>query len=224
MRAAFFVHNGIADCEHAVSETVSAAAEHLAEAGMYVEEVRPPCIERSYELEMAILGADGGDGIDTYLRSIGSDRVHPLLTNFVERFRRFRGSAGQLAHYWSQWDSFRTEIGSFFELYDVVLCPVYTKTALKHGASALEENFEGFSYTMTWSVAGFPAATVRCGQSDGLPVNVQVVAKPWRELTALAVCRELELAFGGWKVPDLTGRISLAHDATRTESEVFVRE
>ena len=223
-RAAFFVDNGIAPCDRSVIETVSAAAGHLAEEGMYVEESRPPCIEQSYELEMSILGADGGDGIDSYVRSIGSDPVHPLLTNFVERFRRFRGNAAQLAHYWSQWDRFRSEVGRFFEVYDVVLCPVYTTTALKHGASMLEDNFEGFSYTMTWSVAGFPAATVRCGQSEGLPINVQVVAKPWRELTALAVCRELERAFGGWRAPDLTSGMCVPQNAARIESEVFLRK
>jgi amidase len=201
LRAAFFVDNGIAKCSDPVRDAVRAAVRHLAASGVCVEEKRPPCIDQSYEIEMSILGADGGDGIDVYLKSIGSDPVHPLLTNFVERFRRFRGSAAQLAGYWEQWDAFRAEMTKFIERYDVVLCPVYTQTALDHGSSAIDSNFEGFSYTMTWSVAGFPAATVRCSEADGLPVNVQVVAKPWHELTALSVCQELEEAFGGWQPP-----------------------
>lgn len=201
LRIAFFTDNGIARCSAPVRETVAAAARRLAANGIHVEEEKPPCIEQSYQLEMSILGADGGEGIDAYLHSIGSDPVHPLLSNFVQRFRPFRSSAAQLASYWAQWDVFRAAMSKFFTRFDALLCPVYTQPALEHGASMTHSNFEGFSYTMTWSVAGFPAATVRCGESDGLPVNVQVVAKPWRELTALAVCRELEREFGGWKPP-----------------------
>jgi len=43
---------------------------------------------------------------------------------------------------------------------------------------------------------------VRCGVSaDGLPIAVQVVARPWREDVALAVALHLEEAFGGWACP-----------------------
>jgi amidase len=43
---------------------------------------------------------------------------------------------------------------------------------------------------------------VRVGTSpEGLPLNVQVAAKPWREDVALALVRHLEQTFGGWKKP-----------------------
>jgi amidase len=71
---------------------------------------------------------------------------------------------------------------------------------LPHGASIEEENFRGFSHTMAYNVAGWPAAVVRCGTSDGgLPIAVQIVAAPWREDIALAVAARLEREFGGWK-------------------------
>jgi Asp-tRNA(Asn)/Glu-tRNA(Gln) amidotransferase A subunit family amidase len=78
---------------------------------------------------------------------------------------------------------------------------VYTQPALKHRDSMKQENFEGFSYTMAWNVAGFPAATVRCGGVNGLPLNVQVIAAPWREMTALSVCQVIEEQLGGWQAP-----------------------
>jgi amidase len=96
----------------------------------------------------------------------------------------------------------------FFEDYDVILCPVYTQPALKHGGSLEDTNFEGFSYTMAWNVAGAPAATVRFDEHEGLPVNVQVVAKPWREMTALTVCAAIEREFGGWKDAAWRSRLS----------------
>jgi amidase len=43
---------------------------------------------------------------------------------------------------------------------------------------------------------------VRCGTSaDGLPIGVQVVARPWREDVALAAAHYLEVMFGGWERP-----------------------
>jgi amidase len=41
---------------------------------------------------------------------------------------------------------------------------------------------------------------VRCGETnEGLPLGVQVAAKPWRVDVALAVAQRLEDLFGGWK-------------------------
>ncbi|HLI83519.1 MAG TPA: hypothetical protein VKV17_06345 [Bryobacteraceae bacterium] len=50
----------------------------------------------------------------------------------------------------------------------------------------------------------WPAAVVRCGEAEGLPVAVQVVAHPFREDIALAIAQRLEEAFGGWKPPSIS--------------------
>lgn len=201
LRVAFFTDNGFARCTDAVKEAVVRCAEFLAEAGLRVEERRLPCVEQAFDLEFALLSADGGAGIDTYLSEAGSTRVHPLLTAWLERMRPLRTDAAGLGATWSRWDRYRAEMARFFEQFDVILCPVYTQPALRHGESVKNGNFEGFSYTMAWNVAGAPAATVRCAEAEGLPVNVQVVAKPWRDLRALQVAKLIETQFGGWRSP-----------------------
>jgi Asp-tRNA(Asn)/Glu-tRNA(Gln) amidotransferase A subunit family amidase len=52
---------------------------------------------------------------------------------------------------------------------------------------------------MAWNLAGAPAATVRCAGFENLPINVQVVTKPWQDLLALEICRLIEVEFGGWR-------------------------
>ncbi|HEX3684647.1 MAG TPA: amidase [Bryobacteraceae bacterium] len=203
LRVAFFTHNGFAPCLPPIKDAVTRCAEFLARTGMHVEERRPPCLDQAFELELGLLGADGVDGIDAYLRDAGSTQLHPLLTAWLDRMRPLRATASELAARWTQWDYYRTEMARFFEQYDALLCPVYTQPALEHGASVQPGNFEGFSYTMAWNVAGAPAATIRCSESAGLPINVQVIAKPWRDLTALAVCQLIETEFGGWRAPHL---------------------
>ena len=66
---------------------------------------------------------------------------------------------------------------------------------MPHGASIEDEHFRGFSYTMTYNVTGWPAAVVRFGESStGLPIGVQIAARPWREDVALALALRLEAA------------------------------
>jgi amidase len=200
LRVAFYTDNGIAAADDEVAQTVRAAANALSDDVAEVDEARPACIEQAYDLEMKLLGADGGDGIWKYLETIGSQAAHPLLRGWLEKLVGYRTTVAGLQQYWDQWDHYRTEMFGFLRDWDVILCPAYTHAALPHGASTLDENFRGFSHTMAYNVAGWPAVVVRCGESaTGLPIAVQVVAAPWREDLALAVAAWLEQVFGGWK-------------------------
>jgi amidase len=199
LRVAFFIDNGFAPCAPEIKDAVKKCAAFLEREGAAVTEQAPPGVADAYDLEMALLGADGADGIDAYLAAVGSDKIHPLLTFFVDQMRPHRVSATQFAEVWARWDGYHSAMRRFFQQYDVVLSPVYTQTALKHGESMLMENFRGFSYTMAWNVAGYPAATVRCAAQGKLPINVQVVTKPWHDLLALQMCSAIESCYGGWQ-------------------------
>lgn len=202
LRVAFYTENGIAATDSEVVQVVRAAANALVDDVVAVDEARPTGIENAYDLEMKLLGADGGDGLRQYLASLGSTAAHPLLRDWLEKLEPYRTGLAGFAKYWEQWDQYRAAMLAFFSGYDVILCPAYTQVALPHGASTLETNFRGFSHTMAYNLAGWPAAVVRCGESAaGLPIAVQVVARPWREDVALAVAAWLEQAFGGWRAP-----------------------
>jgi amidase len=95
---------------------------------------------------------------------------------------------------------------SFMESYDVILCPVYPFPARPHGKTAeTAESFrKGLSHTYAYNLAGWPGAVVRVGTTqEGLPIGVQIVARPWREDVALAVAEHIETVFGGWQPPAL---------------------
>lgn len=50
---------------------------------------------------------------------------------------------------------------------------------------------------------GYPAVVVRAGSTaEGMPIGVQVVARPWRDDVALAVAAIIEDAMGGWQPPN----------------------
>ncbi|CAH0564319.1 unnamed protein product [Brassicogethes aeneus] len=59
-----------------------------------------------------------------------------------------------------------------------------------------------FSYTGIMNILGVPATHIPMGlDKNGLPIGVQVIAKPNNDRLCLAVAREFEKAFGGWEPP-----------------------
>ncbi|HTS64877.1 MAG TPA: amidase [Candidatus Acidoferrales bacterium] len=202
LRIAFYTDNGIAPSTVETVEVVQAAARALSQAGVVVEERRPPEVERSYELEMKLLGPDGGDGLRAFLKTIGSTQTHPLLEGWLAKLEPYRTTVGGFGKYWTQLERFRAGMCAFLNDCDAILSPVCANPALPHGTSIEEANFRGFSYTMTYNLTGWPAAVVRCGSTcSGLPIGVQIAAAPWREDIALAIAQRLEEVFGGWQPP-----------------------
>jgi amidase len=197
---AYFTDNGILAADADTAATVEAAAHALAEVAQSVEQRRPPLIERSYDLEMDLLGIDGGDGLRDFLTEIGSHRTHPLLEGWLSKLESRRTDVAGFAKHWAALDDFRSAMYKFLTDFDVLLSPVSFSAAVPHGTSTAGHIFPGYSYTMTHNLTGWPAAVVRCGAtSDGLPIGVQIASAPWREDIALAVAQHLESACGGWQ-------------------------
>jgi amidase len=103
-----------------------------------------------------------------------------------------------LARLIRDWDRFRTTMLGFIERYDLILCPVADEPAVPQGVEG-----NGI-YCLPSSLTGYPSAVVRAGTSpEGLPIGVQVVARPWREDVALAAAARIEMTLGGWSLPPL---------------------
>jgi amidase len=52
---------------------------------------------------------------------------------------------------------------------------------------------------------GNPAVTFPFGRSnEGLPIGVQIVARPWQEELVLSVAAELEAQRGPWQAPNVS--------------------
>ncbi|HXE79431.1 MAG TPA: amidase family protein, partial [Vicinamibacterales bacterium] len=61
---------------------------------------------------------------------------------------------------------------------------------------------DAWRYTAWFNLLQNPAVSVPAGRTDeGLPVGVQVVARPWEEHVALGVAAAIERALGGFAPP-----------------------
>ncbi|MEZ5335221.1 MAG: amidase [Methanolobus sp.] len=202
LRAAVYTDNGIFPPTPETIKVVEEAAKVLSDAGMDVTEALPPGIEKSFWFENAIFEADAGYWIEKSLEFAGTTETHPFTQGILEECHSAAMSTADFSELLIKLDMFRSEILSFMKKYDVIICPVCACPAIEHGTSF--DVFPAFSYTMTYNLTGWPAAVVRAGTSpDGLPIGVQVVARPWREDVALAVVQHIEKFLGGWKPPQL---------------------
>jgi amidase len=202
LRVAFHADNGIETPTRETIEAVKNAARALEASVTAVEEARPRGIEQTYEIYLGLFTADGGAGLEELLEMAGTKKVHPLMQRVLDLQRAHAKSMATFCTLMGQWDAFRRSLLSFMEEFDVMVCPVCSFPGMEHGSTY--DRLSAFSYTMTYNLTGWPAAVVRAGNSgEGLPIGVQVVARPWREDVALAVAGEIEKALGGYQRPPL---------------------
>ena len=202
LRVAFHTDNGIETATRETIETVKNAARALEASVTAVEEARPRDLEQTYEIYLGLFTADGGAGLEELLEMAGTKKVHPLMQRALDLQRSNAKSMAAFSALIGQWDAFRRSLLSFMEEFDVMVCPVCSFPGMAHGSTY--DRLSAFSYTMTYNLTGWPAAVVRAGTSpEGLPIGVQIVARPWREDVALAVAAKIERALGGYQRPPL---------------------
>jgi amidase len=200
LRVCVYIDNGIRTPTPETIAAVNAAAKALSDAGLAIAEDVPKVIAENPDISNNLSGSDGRAWTRRLLAKYGTTEMHPWLERRMAKATEL--SSSEYSAMLEQVDAFRSDMLSFMENYDVIVCPVAAFPALPHEASLLDENVPGMSYTGTFNITGWPAAVVRGGTSpDGLPIGVQVVSRPWREDVALAVSQLLETALGGWQKP-----------------------
>ena len=200
LRVAFFNDNGVLPPSPDTAEVIKAAAKAMSDAGAKVEEARPDGIENTYEIFMAVMGADAGASVRGLLAEAGTSEMHYLLEGWPTPDTPL--SASEYSALLVRWDEHRSSMLRFLENHDVIISPANADTAMPHGTSI--ERFRTFSYTFQYNLTAWPGAVVRGGTaSDGMPIGVQAAAAPWREDVALAVAKHLEGTLGGYQRPPL---------------------
>jgi amidase len=203
LRVGWYADNGIASVSADVASVVRNAAAVLAESGAHVQECRPPAIAQMTTLYGRFFGTDGGAWVRRLLARYGTEHAFP-------RLRWAQGLDDRPSSAWTELReavaAARADMLRFMHRYDALLCPVHTDAALPAGVLMAEERRPAFTWTQIYNLTGWPAGVVRGGSSaSGLPIGVQVAARPWREDVVLATLRCIERASGGWRMPAIAG-------------------
>jgi amidase len=204
LRIAFYADNGVAKPNQDTLQTLMRAVNLLTPEVAQVEENRPPHLPELYKLilETFFFSGDKGVGLKLLLEQLNVKKPSYLVQEFLLLAYECEFSITELNQRLRRIDQLRTEFENFFSNYDVILCPVAATPAKYHGHSFLEGH--DFSYLNLYNLLGWPALTIRCGTSfEGLPIGLQIIARPWRDMTAMCIGKKLEALLGGWQAPSL---------------------
>lgn len=192
-RVAWYTHDGVSLVTEETARAVKAVARVLTEAGLVVEERRPPHVERGYELWLKLFSrasvvqlrkvyagreSEGGSFVSWRLAT-ADDTPAPSLDEYIAA--------------WMERDRLREELLQWMETTPLIVAPVGATPAYAHdtlkvtvGGSTFG-TFRAFSYAQTFSVFDLPVVTVPAGRSnEGLPIGVQIVGRPFAEEMVLA--------------------------------------
>ncbi len=210
IRIGYFEDDGRTPVTPETRAAVRTAGEALQRAGFQVEPFRPKGLELARQLWWDLFGIAGGMVLGPMTRG-REDDLSPMLKEFCRGVAAQPSHTGQsLLDTWIQRDQLRMQVFAQMRDYPVLLCPVASIPAFRHGERSWQVEgktvryLEAWSYTEWFNLLGTPAVAVPVGKSpDGLPIGVQIVARPWEEELVISVAAALEGQCGGYPHPSI---------------------
>ncbi len=210
LRVGYFEDDGRTPVTAETRVAVRAAAEALHSKGFHVEPFRPQGLEEARQLWWKYFVSVGGLLINPMFKDRESD-ASPILKQFLDWSAAGPVlTAETMLDAWIRRDTLRSEFLIQMQRYPILLCPSAAVPAFRHGErSWLIEGktvhyLDAWSYTEFFNLLGNPAAVVPVGHSsEGLPIGVQIVGRPWEDEHVLSVAAALEKECGAWRIPPL---------------------
>ncbi|MEA2070571.1 MAG: amidase [Asgard group archaeon] len=215
LRIAYYTDNGYVTPEKSVKKVISNVADILTERNLTVEEKCPEAAQK-------YLGVV--KGLNTFSANVNPKtapstkeltepiefypaRIYDIVDEWLAESKKAEGEKAMLGveyQFWSyKWDTYRSKMMQFMDNYDAIICPVSAIPAFEHGMSSTKE-FNGMnllSYTHPYSFVGFPSVTFPGGQTNGLPIGIQILTAHGQEALALKLGLLLEESLEGWQKP-----------------------
>ena len=193
-----------------IRNAVRTAAEALIHAGFHVEPFRPDGLEQARVLWKKLFVQCGGMLIAPMFGD-RQEEASPILRQFLNWSTTEPSLSGQaVIDTWISRDTLRANFLEQMRKYPILLCPPGAIPAFRHGErrwmidGKTVEYLDAWSYTEWFNLLGNPAAVVPVSQSsEGLPIGVQIVGRPWEEEQVLAVAGVLEKELGPGKRPPI---------------------
>ncbi|MGB6191572.1 MAG: amidase [Terracidiphilus sp.] len=199
----FFEDDGIIPVTSETRAAVNAAADALRSSGFRVEPFHPQTLEPLRRLWWTFFVQCGAM---FYESTIAGKRyqLSPIFSQFLEIAASVPPlTAGELLQAWAELDLLRAKTLDEMAQYPVLLCPVASIPAFRHEERVWivqgrpVEYLDAVRYTQWFNALAAPAAVVPVSASpEGLPIGVQIAARPFEDEVALGVASIVDAAFG----------------------------
>ena len=187
-----------AECRDAVNASASA----LEHAGARVEPLRMAEFYEAIEVWHLVFCLAGGAAVRAGVKGFES-MLSPTLLDFLQYVDEQPAlTVESLLNGLVRRDQVRARVLRAMRPYAAVLAPVSSAAAFRHGEGGWgSKHPANYIDTMRCSqfanAMGLPALVVPAGRSsEGLPIGVQLIGRPYREETLFAVGAAIEKEFG----------------------------
>jgi amidase len=207
----YFEDDGLVPVTPETRAAIHLALVALRDAGFRVEQFRPRSLEPLRVLWDKFFVQCGAMFYAPEIRG-HEHLLSPIFREFLEIAESRRTlSATDLLNAWAELDMVRSQMLAEMAAYPVLLCPVASIPAFRHGERmwTISETVDGNSvsrevgyldavrHTQWFNTLGGPAVVVPVGRSpEGLPIGVQIAARPYEDEVALGVAALIDAAFG----------------------------
>jgi amidase len=215
----YFEDDGLVPVTPETRAAVLSAAAALSDAGFRVEHFRPRSLEPLRLLWDKFFVQCGAMFYAPEIRG-HEHLLSPIFREFLEiADSRPKLSATDLLNAWAELDLVRSQMLAEMAAFPVLLCPVASIPAFRPGERrwTINESVDGnlasrdvhyldaVRHTQWFNTLGAPAAVVPVGRSpQGLPIGVQIAARPYEDEVALGVAAVIDAAFG-YRPPPMAG-------------------
>ena len=176
-----------------VADALAAAADAFAREGARMEDAELPRGDDLRNTQTVIIGTEAAayhrERIAAHREAYGRDVARRIDLGSAR-------SGVEYAVARRNRDELRRAYASALGAWDALLLPTTPITApLREGQDALSAAATLTAYTSPFNLTGLPAISVPCGfDALGLPIGLQLVARPWAEARLLRVARAYERA------------------------------
>jgi Asp-tRNA(Asn)/Glu-tRNA(Gln) amidotransferase A subunit family amidase len=210
LRIGYFEDDGRTPVTPETRAAVRAAAEALRSAGFQVEPFQPEGLEQARQLWWKYFVVAGRMLLRPMFEGREAD-LSPILKQFLEiSAAEPPHTADTLLNCWIERDLLRARFFAQMQRYPILLCPAAAIPAFRHGERRWQvecktvDYLDAWSYTEFFNLLGNPAAVVPVGQSsEGLPIGVQIIGRPWEEEKVLSVAGALESVCDAARIPPI---------------------
>ncbi|MEM9243649.1 MAG: amidase [Pseudomonadota bacterium] len=204
LKIAYYFANGKTIPTDETVEAVKKVVSIFSDNGNVVKEHYPEPIKDIYRLhwQTFMQGGDKGAGIKQFFASLHHKNISPLLQQALSNSSKCEFSLMELRQRLVEVEQFRYAMMRYMQDYDIIVSPVAATPARQHGET--HNHIHDFSYIIVHNLTGWPATVVPVAYSKtGLPIGVQIAAKPWCDHVALAVAKKLQDIIGIFPIPEI---------------------
>lgn len=201
LRIGFHDDNGIKTPTQDIRGAIRAVADLIEDEGFRAKEIRPTGIEMAGFIYGRLFAADNGDLVEALLDECKTTQPSRQVERIIRERQGDGPAAAEFAQTINLWHNYQSSMLSYFNDHDILICPVNGQSAIEHETP---HDFADYTYTAAFNLTGWPSVVIRAGtDARGLPIGVQILARPFAEHHALALALWLEEKLGPFNAPEV---------------------